>query len=45
MLRLTFFHPLGYLGLERATQRIPMLEVGCWTTDGEMGFTYTFVCN
>ncbi len=42
MLRLTFFHPLGYLGLERATQRIPMLEVGC---HGEMGFTYTFVCN
>lgn len=30
MLKFSFFHPLGYLGLEIATQRMPLLRAQCW---------------
>lgn len=43
MLKFTFFHPLGYLGLVAATQRIPLLQAQCW--DGQRGFTVDLVMN
>lgn len=46
MLKFSFYHPYGYMGLEKATQKIPMLDAQCWDDNcNQFGFTVTLIMN